>query len=82
VYDDIDGKHLWQYVKEQADISRRYRDAGHPQYWGRIAGTSGDVESEQWLRAESRAAVIDAAVVQHLRRPGKQVLLRATMRES
>ena len=48
-YGAIDGKHLWQYVKEQADIARRYRDQGHPQFWGRIAGTSGDVESAQWL---------------------------------
>jgi peptidase M28-like protein len=48
-YGTIDGKHLWQYVKEQADISERYRDQGHPQYWGRIAGTSSDVEDAQWL---------------------------------
>src|SRR6185436_10659009 len=24
-------------------------DHGHPQFWGRIAGTSGDVEAAQWL---------------------------------
>jgi hypothetical protein len=48
-YGTIDGKHLWQYVKEQADIAERYRDQGHPQFWGRIAGTSGDVEDAQWL---------------------------------
>ena len=44
-YGAIDGKRLWQYVQEQADIARRYRDQGHPQFWGRIAGTSGDVEA-------------------------------------
>jgi Zn-dependent M28 family amino/carboxypeptidase len=48
-YASIDGKHLWQYVKEQSDIARRYRDQGHPQFWGRIAGTSGDFEAAQWL---------------------------------
>src|SRR5207249_10199114 len=48
-YGVIDGKHLWQYVKEQADIAERYRDQGHPQFWGRIAGTSSDVEDVQWL---------------------------------
>jgi hypothetical protein len=48
-YGTIDGKHLWQYVREQADIAERYRDQGHPQFWGRIAGTSGDVEDVQWL---------------------------------
>ena len=27
------------YVEEQAAISRRYRDQGHPKFWGRIIGT-------------------------------------------
>ena len=48
-YGAIDGKHLWQYVVEQAGIARRYRDNGHPQFWGRFAGTSGDDEDVQWL---------------------------------
>jgi hypothetical protein len=53
-YRDIDGKRLWQYVQDQADIARRYRDQGHPQFWGRIAGTSGDVEAADWLLAKFR----------------------------
>ena len=48
-YGAIDGKHIWQYVVEQAGIAERYRDNGHPQFWGRIAGTSGDAEDVQWL---------------------------------
>ena len=48
-YAVIDGKRLWQYVKEQGDIAERYRDQGHPQFWGIIAGTSGDVEDSEWL---------------------------------
>ena len=48
-YAAIDGRHLHQYVVEQAEISRRYRDQGHPQFWGRLAGTSGDKESVQWF---------------------------------
>ena len=48
-YGAIDGKHLWQYVVEQAGIARHYRDNGHPQFWGRFAGTSGDDEDAQWL---------------------------------
>jgi Peptidase family M28 len=48
-YGNIDGKRLWQYVVEQADIAHHYRDSGHPQFWGRIVGTSGDVEDAQWL---------------------------------
>jgi Peptidase family M28 len=48
-YADIDGKHLHSYVVDQAAISRRYRDQGHPQWWGRITGTSADAESADWL---------------------------------
>ena len=55
-YSTIDGNHLWQYVREQADIAERYRDQGHPQFWGRIAGTSGDVDDVQWLLAKYRQA--------------------------
>ena len=53
-YAAIDGKHLWQYVVEQAEIARRYRDNGHPQFWGRFAGTSGDEEDVQWLLGKYR----------------------------
>ena len=55
-YGTIDGKHLWQYVREQADIAERYRDQGHPQFWGRIAGTSGDLEDVQWLLTKYQQA--------------------------
>lgn len=48
-YGAIDGKHLSQLVFEQAAISRHYRDQGHPQFWGRIIGTSSDTESAEWL---------------------------------
>jgi Peptidase family M28 len=53
-YAAIDGKQLWQYVNEQAAIADRYRDSGHPQFWGRIAGTPGDVEDAQWLQNKYR----------------------------
>lgn len=48
-YAAIDGKHLKQYVEDQTAISRRYRDNGHPQFWGRIIGTAADAENAQWL---------------------------------
>ena len=51
-YGDIDGRHLLEYVVEQVEISRRYRDQGHPKYWGRIIGTSGDAESADWVAAK------------------------------
>jgi Peptidase family M28 len=47
-YSTIDGKRLWQHVKEQGDIAERYRQQ-HPQFWGIIAGTSGDADAAQWL---------------------------------
>lgn len=53
-YADIDGRRMHDYVVEQAAISRRYRDQGHPRFWGRITGTSGDAESAEWLVAKFR----------------------------
>src|SRR4029077_12107924 len=48
-YARIDGKHLHAYVEEQAAIARRYRDQGHPKFWGRIIGSSADAENAAWL---------------------------------
>src|SRR5262249_49174199 len=55
-YANIDGKHMHQYVVEQANIARKYRDAGHPKFWGRIIGTSADVEDLNWLMGKFKAA--------------------------
>src|SRR5512146_1263018 len=54
-YGTIDGKKMHEYVVELAGISKRYRDAGHPKFWGRIIGTSGDRETEEWLASKFRA---------------------------
>jgi len=51
----IDGERLKGYVREQVEISRRYRDAGN-QFWGRIIGTAGDEESAEWLAERLRTA--------------------------
>ena len=48
-YGTIDGRRLWQDVREKGDTAERYRDTGHPQFWGIIAGTSGDAEDAQWM---------------------------------
>ena len=53
-YESIDGKHLWQYVADLGAMSRRYRDAGHSQFWGRIIGSSADQESAEWLMTRMR----------------------------
>jgi hypothetical protein len=48
-YEAIDGRHLLQYVNDLSAMSRHYRDSGHPQFWGRIIGSSADREDAQWL---------------------------------
>jgi Peptidase family M28 len=53
-YAAIDGVHLKTYVSELTAIARRYRDHGHPQYWGRITGTSADAENAEWLMDKFR----------------------------
>ena len=65
-YADIDGRHLLQYVVEQAEIARRYRDDGHPQFWGRIIGTSSDAESAEWLADKFRGIGLSDVRVQPL----------------
>lgn len=54
-YASIDGKKMHKYVVEQAEISRHFRDAGHPKFWGRITGFSSDTESQQWMMAKLKS---------------------------
>jgi hypothetical protein len=54
-YLSIDGTHLKQYVEDLAAISRRYRDNGHSQFWGRIIGTEADAENGRWLTEKFKA---------------------------
>lgn len=54
-YAAIDGNHLMGFVKDQTAMSRRYRDNGHPQYWGRITGTEADAENAEWMLNKLRA---------------------------
>jgi hypothetical protein len=65
-YRTIDGRHLHQYVVEQAAISRRYRDHGQPKFWGRIIGTSADAESADWLAAKFRSLGMSDVHIQPL----------------
>src|SRR5271168_5361812 len=48
-YAAIDGRRLHQSVADLTAISRKYRDDGHPQFWGRIIGTSADAQTAQWM---------------------------------
>jgi hypothetical protein len=65
-YAAIDGRHLHGYVDEQVAISRRYRDQGHPKFWGRIIGTSSDAESADWLAAKFKAIGLSEVHIQPL----------------
>lgn len=65
-YSAIDGKRMHQYVVEQAEIGRRYRDQGHPQFWGRIIGTSADAESAQWVANKFKQAGLSEIKIQSL----------------
>ena len=56
-YLSIDGKHLKQYVEELTAISRRYRDHGHLQFWGRITGTEADAENANGSPTSSARSV-------------------------
>jgi hypothetical protein len=53
-YSAIDGARLKEFVREQTAMSRRYRDNGHPQYWGRIIGTAADAENAEWMMQKLR----------------------------
>ena len=48
-YSAIDGKHIHEYVEDLTAISRKYRDSGHPQFWGRIIGTQADTDTAEWV---------------------------------
>lgn len=65
-YGAIDGRHLHSFVAEQAMISRRFRDAGHPQYWGRIIGSTSDAESADWLARRFRSIGLSDVRIQPL----------------
>jgi hypothetical protein len=65
-YAKIDGRHLHQYVEEQAAIARRYRDQGHPKFWGRIIGSSADAENAEWLANKFKALGMSDVRIQPL----------------
>src|SRR5438046_1722214 len=65
-YARIDGKHLHRYVEEQAAIARRYRDHGHPKFWGRIIGSSADAEGAEWLANKFRSIGMNDVRIQPL----------------
>ena len=65
-YGKIDGRRLHRYVEEQAAISRKYRDQGHPKFWGRIIGSSADAESAEWLASKFKSLGMSDVRIQPL----------------
>ena len=65
-YADIDGRRMHEYVVEQAEIARTYRDQGHPKFWGRIIGASSDTESAEWLADKFRGLGLSDVRIQPL----------------
>jgi len=65
-YGSIDGRKMHRYVEELAQISRRYRDNGHPKFWGRIIGTSSDHETNEWLAGKFKALGLTDVRIQPL----------------
>ncbi len=53
-YAAITGDRLMRDVEALTAMSRRYRDNGHLQFWGRIIGTEADRENAQWMLARFR----------------------------
>jgi hypothetical protein len=68
-YRSIDGRMIHRYVEELARISLKYRDAGHPKFWGRIIGTESDRETENWLADKFRELGLADVRIQHLALP-------------
>jgi hypothetical protein len=68
-YGSIDGHKLHQYVVDLAQIALRYRAAGHPQFWGRLIGTSSEIETDQWLVGKFKALNLSDVHIQKLDLP-------------
>jgi len=57
-YASIDGERMKRLVEQQAEIARRYRQAGN-QFWGRIIGTSSDRETADWMMDQLRQSGVE-----------------------
>jgi hypothetical protein len=63
-YGSIDGRKMHTYVVDLANIAKRYRDNGHPKYWGRVIGSSADHETNEWLLAKFKSFGLTDAHIQ------------------
>ena len=68
-YGTIDGRKMHKYVEELAAIAKRYRDHGHPKFWGRLIGTESDTETNDWLAGKFKALGLSDVRIQPLDLP-------------
>jgi hypothetical protein len=64
VYEAISGQRMQTDIIQQQEISRRYRDLVNSQYWGRIIGSSSDLESAEWLAQRYRDLELEDISIQ------------------
>ena len=71
-YKDIDGHRIHGYDEYLAGISERYRDNGHPQFWGRIISSPAEHETADWLAARFKEFGLSDVHVQTVTDPVPQ----------
>src|SRR5438128_8443891 len=67
-YSKIDGFKIKGYINEVTAISRKSRDDGN-QYWGRVAGTSYDKQTTDWVAAQFKRIGLEKVRVQQFDLP-------------
>src|ERR1700743_3808536 len=65
-YGSINGRKMHKYVEELAQISLRYRDNGHPKFWGRLIGTPSETETNEWLAGKFKSLGLTDVRIQPL----------------
>ncbi len=71
-YKDIDGHHIHDYVEYLSGIAERYRDNGHPQFWGRYISTSAEHEATDWIAKKFKDAGLSDVHIQTVTDPVPQ----------
>jgi hypothetical protein len=66
-YSDINGSALMQDVEDLAAIAER--SAARNQYWGRIAGTEADHQTEEWIQAQFTHSHLEQVRIQNFPLP-------------
>lgn len=71
-YKDIDGHRLYGYVEDLVGIARRYRDNGHPQFWGRWIGSTAEHQAADYIAKKFKGAGLSDVHIQAVTDPVPQ----------